>query len=139
MKTMGKVLRGMVDVVLDASAILAVIFEEPGSYRVAEHLPGAIASTVNLAEVMSKLADRGMPEETIETIVSSLQLTVHPLDLAQAYLIAQLRPVTKQAGLSLGDRACLALAKQLNIPTLTTDKAWKGIAKAAKVKVELLR
>ena len=67
------------DIVLDASAILAVIFEEAGAERVAIHLPGAMASTVNVAEVMTKLFDLGMPQETVDSVVAGLQLTAPAL------------------------------------------------------------
>lgn len=111
------------DVVLDASAILAVIFEEAGSDRVARHLPGAMASTVNVAEVMTKLFDLGMPRETVDDVVAGLQLTVLPFDLDQAGEAARLRLQTRDAGLSLGDRACLAVAKLQGVPALTSDRA----------------
>jgi PIN domain nuclease of toxin-antitoxin system len=127
------------DVVLDASAILAVVFEEPGAERVADHLPGALASTVNVAEAATKLLDFGMPEDTVETIITALQLTIQPFDLSQAFEVARLRSATRGSGLSLGDRACLALAKQRGLPALTTDKMWKNVARSAKVSVELVR
>ena len=131
--------RTVADVVLDASAILAVIFEEAGAERVASHLPGALVSAVNVAEVMTKLFDLGMPWETVDAIVAGLQLTVLTFDLDQASEAARLRLQTRDAGLSLGDRACLATAKLHERPALTADKAWKGLRRAAGVKVELIR
>ena len=127
------------NIVLDASAILAVIFEEAGAERVAIHLPGAMVSTVNVAEVMTKLFDLGMPEETVEDVVAGLQLTVLPFDLDQAAEAARLRIQTRDAGLSLGDRACLAAAKLQNVLALTSDRAWKGLPRSIGVKVEILR
>jgi ribonuclease VapC len=127
------------DVVLDASAILAVIFEEPGADRVALHLPGAMVSTVNVAEVMTKLFDLGMPEETVDDVVAGLQLTVLSFDLDQAAQTAKLRTRTRDAGLSLGDRACLAVAKIQDAPALTSDRAWKGLQRATGVKIEIIR
>ncbi|WP_244414142.1 type II toxin-antitoxin system VapC family toxin [Methylorubrum extorquens] len=127
------------DVVLDASAILAVIFEEPGAERVAVHLPGAMASTVNVAEVMTKLFELGMPEETVDDVVAGLQLTVLPFELEQAAQTAKLRMRTREAGLSLGDRACLAAAKSQDASALTSDRAWKGLQRATGVKIELIR
>ncbi|ACK86367.1 PilT protein domain protein (plasmid) [Methylorubrum extorquens CM4] len=129
----------MADVVLDASAILAVIFEEPGAERVAVHLPGAMASTVNVAEVMTKLFELGMPEETVDDVVAGLQLTVLPFELEQAAQTAKLRMRTREAGLSLGDRACLAAAKSQDASALTSDRAWKGLQRATGVKIELIR
>jgi ribonuclease VapC len=127
------------NVVLDASANLAVMFEEAGAERVASHLPGAMASSVNVAEVMTKLVDLGMPQETADAVIAGLQLTVLPFDLDQAAETAQLRIHTREAGLSLGDRACLAVAKLQDLPALTSDKAWKGLRKSIGVKVEMIR
>lgn len=129
----------MADVVLDASAILAVIFEEPGAERVAIHLPGAMVSSVNVAEVMTKLFDLGMPEETVDDVVAGLQLTVLPFDLDHAAHTARLRPRTRDVGLSLGDRACLAAARVRDAPALTSDRAWKRLQRATGVKIETIR
>ncbi|MEE8633128.1 MAG: type II toxin-antitoxin system VapC family toxin [Methyloceanibacter sp.] len=127
------------NVVLDASAILAVIFEEPGAERVAVHLPGAMVSTLNVAEVMTKLFDLGMPEETVDDVVAGLQLTVLSFGLDQAAQTVKLRSCTREAGLSLGDRACLAAAKSQGASALTSDRAWKGLHHATGVKVEIIR
>jgi ribonuclease VapC len=128
------------DPVLDASAVLAVIFDEPGSERVAAHLPGALISAVNAAEVMTKLVDLGMPDETVNAIFEGLQLTILPFETAHARASARLRPQTRAAGLSLGDRACLAVAGQRDAPVLTTDRAWSRLDGAALgVTIELLR
>lgn len=128
------------DPVLDASAVLAVIFSEAGADRVAGHLPGAQISAVNAAEVMTKLVDLGMPEDTVDAIFEGLQLTIVPFDIAHARASARLRTLTRLAGLSLGDRACLAVAGQLGAPALTTDRAWSRLDGAAVgVTIELLR
>lgn len=128
------------DPVLDASAVLAVIFGEAGADRVASHLPGARISAVNVSEVMTKLVDLGMPEDTVDAIVEGLQLTVVPFEMAHARASARLRTLTRAAGLSLGDRACLALAGQLDVPALTTDRAWSRLQSAdVGVAIELLR
>lgn len=126
-------------VVLDASALLALVFEEPGGDQVEEHLPGAEVSAVNIAEVATRLLAHGMPEDTISTIIGSLQLSIRPFDYQQAMTTAQLRSATRSAGLSLGDRACLALARTLQCPALTADKAWIGVADDIVVTVELIR
>lgn len=126
-------------VVLDASAVLALIFAEPGSTQVEGHLPGAAISAVNIAEVATRLFARGMPEDTINTIIGSLQLSIRPFDHQQALATARLRPATRSAGLSLGDRACLALAGTLQYPALTADKAWSSIADDIAVTVRLIR
>ncbi|TXN81100.1 type II toxin-antitoxin system VapC family toxin [Methylobacterium sp. WL8] len=129
----------MTEIVLDASAVLAVIFDEAGAERVASHLPGAMISTVNVSEVMTKLYDLGMPQATVEDIVAGLQLTILPFDLEQAAEAARLRSHTREAGLSLGDRACLATAKHQGVPALTSDRAWKSLKRAVSVKIELIR
>jgi PIN domain nuclease of toxin-antitoxin system len=112
------------DVVLDASAVLALLQDEPGSERVLESLPGALICSVNLSEVVAKLTELGMPEPDIR-LALSLGLEVVAFDEALAYSAGALRPVTRSAGLSLGDRACLALARSRSLPALTTDRAWR--------------
>jgi len=128
------------DPVLDASAVLAVIFGEAGADRVAGHLPGARISAVNAAEAMTKLVDLGMPDETVDAIFDGLQLTILPFETAHARESARLRRVTRAAGLSLGDRACLAVARHLDAPAFTTDRAWSRLDGAeVGVTIELLR
>ena len=112
----------MSDAVLDASAILALLNREPCGKKVAQVLPNAAVSTVNLSEVVAKLSELGMPETQIRKALAGLALTVHPFDEKMAYIAGRLRPSTKDCGLSLGDRACLALGIQVSLPVLTTDR-----------------
>jgi len=113
--------------VLDASAILALLQGEPGAPVVqAAVQAGAALGAVNLAEVISKLAERGMALPDIDSAVDGLALDIVPLDEALARRIGALRPLTRSTGLSLGDRACLALAEHLGLPALTTDRQWAG-------------
>lgn len=114
----------MVDYVLDASAVLSVINEEPGSERVAGHLEGAAISAVNLAEVVTKLQERGFSDQEIDEMLLLLDLDVRVFDSPTAILAGKLRGITRHAGLSLGDRACLAFAQRESATALTTDKAW---------------
>ena len=115
--------------VLDASALLALLNGEPGSEQVANVIvDGAVISTVNLAEVVTKLSEIGMSEALIHDVLDSLGLEIVDLDFKQAYQIGLFRPLTRHAGLSLGDRACLALAQQLGLPALTTDRIWENLA-----------
>jgi PIN domain nuclease of toxin-antitoxin system len=120
--------------VLDASALLAYLRDEPGAELVAEAIAdGAVISTVNLAEVFSRSADRGAdPAKIADTLTQSGLLdgaiTVEPFTTADAIDAARLRPLTRDAGLSLGDRACLELARRLGTPALTADTAWQGVA-----------
>lgn len=127
----------MSEVVLDASAILALLNKEPGSDEVLKCLGKAAMSTVNLSEVIAKLADAGIPEEDIRQIISHLNLEVIDFNEEQALKAGILRPITKSIGLSFGDRACLALGIILNQPVLTTDRLWVSINVG--VEVRLLR
>jgi PIN domain nuclease of toxin-antitoxin system len=102
--------RRLSDAVLDSSAVLAVVLEEPGAEHVEALLPGAKVSAVNVGEVVAKLRDLGMPEATVEIVLSGLQVDVRAHDRDAALASGLLRPATRSAGLSLGDRACLALA-----------------------------
>lgn len=126
-------------VVLDASAVLALLFKEPGSEVVRAHLRTGVVGAANLAEVLAKLSDHGLPAEQAARAVAILGLEVAPMTVAQAQRSAELRPVTRQAGLSLGDRACLALAAELGAPALTADRSWDALAQAAGVRVQLIR
>jgi len=111
-------------VVLDASALLALLQAEPGAARVATLLPDAAVSAVNLSEVVAKLAEHGMPAAAIRTALEGLNLGIHDFDEHAAVEAGLLRPSTKALGLSLGDRACLALARELGLPAVTTERVW---------------
>ena len=125
----------MSEVVLDASALLALLNAETGSETVAEALPDSVVSAVNFAEVVGKLAEKGIPEEAIREAVMPLALKVQPFDSEQAWDTGLLRPITKARGLSLGDRACLALGKHLGVPVLTADKDWKALKAGVVVRI----
>ncbi|ALA59416.1 conserved protein of unknown function, PilT domain [Nitrospira moscoviensis] len=123
--------------VLDATAVLALLNDEPGAGTVASFLPQAVISTVNLAEVVGKLAEAGMPEGTIKTVLGELGLVVIPFDEDLALRTGLLRPATSNYGLSLGDRACLALGQQLHRPVLTADRMWKTLK--LDVEIQMIR
>lgn len=127
------------DPILDASAVLAFIFREPGAERVALFLPGARISAINAAEVMSKLADLGMLEDELDAVMEDLQLRVLPFDMAHARDSALLRPLTRGQGISAGDRGCLAVARALRTSVLTADRAWARLDAAVGVTIELVR
>jgi ribonuclease VapC len=127
----------MSEFVLDASAVLALVHGEPGAERVLAVLDRSALSTVNLAEVVGRLAERGGEPADIRRQLSRLPLEVVPLDEDLGYAAGFLRSSTRQWGLSLGDRACLALADHLGATALTSDRAWAEIATDARV--ELLR
>lgn len=123
--------------VLDASALLAVLLDEPGTDFVSARMEASLISAVNLAEVAAKAADYGMPLEGLHRTLTSLSLTTAPFDDELAYLSGSLRAVTRQYGLSLGDRCCLALGLKTNLPVLTTESAWKKLNVG--IEVELIR
>ena len=126
--------------VLDASALLALLYQEPGSDRVADAVDqGAAISAVNLAEVVARLSDSGVQEAIIGSMLAPLEIEVFDFDIPAAYRTGVLRPVTRTAGLSLGDRACLALARHLGVPALTTDGSWAGVEDAVGVTVHVIR
>lgn len=115
--------------VLDASALLALLNQERGSEQVAGCIAnGAAMSTINLSEVVAKLSDNGIPEEVIRESISVLGIVAVDFDAPQAYEVGLLRPLTRQSGLSLGDRACLALARRFDLPAVTTDKVWESLS-----------
>ena len=124
----------MSKIVLDASAILAVILREPGYERLTPALLAqAVAGTVNLAEVHGKLVTRGWSsEEAWEDATSPIQ-EIAPFNEEHAKIAGDLIQSTRHLGLSLGDRACLALAIALNAPVYTADKSWKSLKLKARV------
>ena len=115
-------------IVLDASAILAVINGEPGHEKLTpELLASAVGSTVNLAEVQAKLVSRGWAsDEAWEDTTSPIRETV-PFNEEHAKIAGSLVALTRHLGLSLGDCACLALGIALKAPVYTADKTWKGL------------
>ena len=122
--------------VLDSSAVLAVIFGETGHEIAKARFSDASISSVNVAEVLSTLADRGRVTEDDITDFSELRLRVVDFDFDQATKVAELRPLTRHLGLSLGDRSCLALAMQEKATAVTADRAWKGLSVCA---IEVIR
>ncbi len=117
----------MSEIVLDASALMAVLREEPGAAAVEAVLDHAAISAVNLSEVQAKLVERGTAAELAWSSLVDLDLEVIDFDAAQAKVAGDLRSLTRAQGLSLGDRACLALAQALGLPAMTADRAWAGL------------
>jgi ribonuclease VapC len=118
----------MNEVVLDASAILALVFQERGAERLTLRvLENAVISTVNLAEVQSKLIKKGFkPNEAWEDTLS-LVTAAEPFTSEQSRIAGDLITATERYGLSLGDRSCLALAIALEAPVYTTEQAWRNL------------
>ena len=113
--------------VLDASILLAVLRDEPYEPMLLEHLQGAVISAINLAEVHSKLADFGMREGLALGRLLAVLDRVEAFSEKQAELVGHLRSSTRPFGLSLGDRACLALALDLGAEVYTTDRVWAKV------------
>lgn len=118
----------MADAVLDASAILALLQAEPGAEAVADLLPGALVSTVNLSEVLAKSVEKA-PEaaDVAWHRLGALGLEVVDFDIVFARRAGELRALTRKAGLSFGDRACLALAERRRLPAITADRRWEMV------------
>lgn len=113
--------------VADASAILALLKQEPFGNFDPRRLFRATISAVNLSEVLERLCSGGLSEEEADEAIAALDLRVADFDEPQARLAAYLRPRTRRAGLSLGDRACLALGLRLGCPVVTGDGAWERV------------
>lgn len=118
--------------VLDSSAVLAVLFDEPGSETVVRLLQGAMVSAVNLAELHGSLLRRGVKGDFAWTRIAELGCEVCPFDEEQARVAGEL---AMRTGLSFGDRACLALALQRKATVYTTDAAWKDLGIGIEVEV----
>ena len=126
-------------VVLDSSAVLALMRREPGAAAVAAVLPGALLGVVNLAEIIGKLRERGVPLAVARDAVASLGVRIAEFTEQQALVVGELRPLTRAGGLSLGDRACLALGRISGAPVLTTEAAWPQVADTAGVEIRVIR
>jgi ribonuclease VapC len=121
--------------VLDASVLLASILGEPGRERVLELEETAFVSAVNMAETRSKLSDKGLSADDIELSLDALDKIVVDFGDGDAIGVATLRKSTRTAGLSLGDRACLALARRLGATALTADRNWSSVDMPIKIEV----
>lgn len=128
----------MTSAVLDASAVLALVRDEPGGDKVAEHVGRAAISAVNVQEVVKELLVSGLDEPVIRELLDELRLDVRAHDTDAAFAAAALHERTKQFGRGLGYRSCLALALSLGVPALTTDTEWRRV-KVKGLKVEHLR
>ncbi len=115
--------------VLDTSALLAHLWKEPGEARVAQLLSTkrCLLGAANLAELISKVIERGLPAREVPTLVNSLNVEIIPLTREQAELAGVMRQPTRHLGLSLGDRACLALAKTMGGRAITADRPWQAL------------
>ncbi|MGB6690413.1 MAG: type II toxin-antitoxin system VapC family toxin [Terracidiphilus sp.] len=122
-------------VALDSSAILAVLLSEPGGSRVTPVLHNGVLSTVNLAEVHTVLLRRGEDSLRAWRQITALPFEICPLTQQQARTVAEIESATRRFGLSLGDRACLALAVERNAKVFTTDRTWKNLSLGIEIEV----
>jgi len=121
-------------VVLDASALLAVLNSEPGAERLTPQiLAAATSSTVNLAEVHSKLVQRGLSRDAAWDAANAVVHEASAFTAEQARTAGDLVLQTRALGLSLGDRACLALALALRAPVYTADRSWKNLSVGVRI------
>ena len=118
----------MSEFTLDASILLAILGREAGWESAADlATPGCLISTVNLSEVVAKLRERGVSETDVKRGIRSFDMEIMEFTQTLAWDAGFLRTLTMSKGLSLGDRACLALARQMQMPALTKDRSWEGL------------
>ena len=127
--------------VMDASALLAVSKGERGADFVMEliNTRDCVISSVNMAEVGARLLDLGLPFRELERGIAQFNVGIVDFNQEQALASAALRAVTRSAGLTLGDRACIALAQLMQGCVVTSDRAWLDIAETTQIKVLMIR
>ena len=125
----------MADFVLDTSAVMAAIQDEPGAARVRSASGVSAMSTVNLTETIARLVDLNYDDAEIRELLDGYLFSVVSYDEEQSWLAGLMRRQTRHLGLSLGDRACLALAASLSVPVLTADRAWAGLDVGVEVRL----
>jgi len=125
--------------VFDSSAVLAVLYGEPGGDKIKQDLAGGIISAVNAAEIITVLIRKGAPFEDAEAVLRKTLLKVQDFTWEAALKTATLLfPQARSRGLSLGDRACLATGLLLHLPVVTAERNWMGLAVQG-LKIEMIR
>lgn len=120
--------------VLDASALIAILLNEPGQDLVSDAGRDAVVSAVNMSETIAKLIDKGSGVDTVIGALNELGFMVAPFDIPRAEQAAALRAPTRGKSISFADRACLALAIETSLPVLTADRAWSGLGLGADIR-----
>jgi ribonuclease VapC len=128
-----------IEYILDSSALLAVIVDEPGQEQVRPLLNNAAVTAVNACEVVSKLISRDVAVEQAIASVVEMDIPIAPFDDRLAFEAATILPTTRPLGLSLGDRACLAYARLNGTSVLTADRAWKKLAAKLGIDIRVIR
>ena len=124
-------------IVFDSSALLAITFEEEGAEVAARALNDGMISAVNASEVIARYVDLGAEEEEARASLLDFGLEICPFDESLAIAAGLMRTATRDVGLSLGDRACMALAIREQARVLTADRAWATLDLG--ITVELIR
>jgi len=134
-------LKAMTDYVIDASSILAFVFDEPGAGMVIDvaRTNRLFVSSVNMAEVLAKLSDKGIGRDDARMFVAPLELEEISFKSDHADVSAILRPLTRRDNISLGDRCCLALALTTRSPVLTAERTWRAVAEKVGVEIVMTR
>lgn len=125
----------MAEAVLDSSAVLAVLQQEAGADVVTTVLEHAVVSAVNYAEIVGKLVERGATLEEARRTLSAIDLQIVAYDAGLAERTGELIHATRRQGISLGDRACIALAEREHAPAYTADRRWSQISCAADIRL----
>lgn len=126
-------------VIIDSSALLAALLAETGADIVALALGDAAISTVNIAECVEVLARRGLDTAALHDVLTLPTIRAMPLSLDIAITAGELAPLTRSAGLSLGDRCCLALARSLGARVLTADRMWAQFGAPLGIDIQVIR
>jgi ribonuclease VapC len=117
----------MIEYILDSTALIAFVGSESGAQRVAGLLQNSAVSAVNLAETANKLLEKGFSQAEVRDFLAKLEVQVEDWTEAMAYQSAEFTQFSKSHGLSLGDRACLTLAKHLRATAVTSDRTWRRL------------
>ena len=124
---------------MDSSAFLAFLWQESGHEKLISLLDDAVISAVNLAEIYSKCADRGIDTDAVKKMISALAIKIAPFDETCAFVTGDLRARTRVLGLSLGDRACLATAISETCQVITADRVWVELAPSLGLDIVCIR